>query len=297
MISSKKKFLITGAGGFVGYHLTTYFSNLGHKVFASFRNKKPKFDNDKIKLVKLNLPYTSGLDFEYDSLIHCGADTTATTNNENDFINSNVIGSKKIFESAIKNGAKTIVNLSSMSIYGDIKTNYLKECNESINPDNYGVSKLEAETILAQLMKKNKSINAVSIRLPGVVGRGSHNNFLSRLLFDIIFEKEIIIKNPNPSDLFNNLIHVKDLSEYINFFVNADINEYRPVNIAASCPIPLSMVIQEIFNHIGKPNTAKFIREGKKSFQISIDNITKQGFNLRSTQEMLESFVTDIIKE
>ena len=32
MISSKKKFLITGAGGFVGYHLTTYFSNLGHKV-------------------------------------------------------------------------------------------------------------------------------------------------------------------------------------------------------------------------------------------------------------------------
>ena len=82
MISSKKKFLITGAGGFVGYHLTTYFSNLGHKVFASFRNKKPKFDNDKIKLVKLNLPYTSGLDFEYDCLIHCGADTTATTNNE-----------------------------------------------------------------------------------------------------------------------------------------------------------------------------------------------------------------------
>ena len=130
MISSKKKFLITGAGGFVGYHLTTYFSNLGHKVFASFRNKKPKFDNDKIKLVKLNLPYTSGLDFEYDCLIHCGADTTATTNNENDFINSNVIGSKKIFESAIENGAKTIVNLSSMSIYGDIKTNYLKECNK-----------------------------------------------------------------------------------------------------------------------------------------------------------------------
>ena len=45
-----------------------------------------------------------------------------------------------------------------MSIYGDIKTNYLKECNESINPDNYGVSKLEAETTLDQLMNKNKSI-------------------------------------------------------------------------------------------------------------------------------------------
>ena len=85
-----------------GVSSNNIFSNLGHEVFASFRNNKPKFNNDKIKLLKLNLPYTSGLDFKYDCLIHCGADATATTNNKNDFINSNVIGSRKILEAQLK---------------------------------------------------------------------------------------------------------------------------------------------------------------------------------------------------
>ena len=296
MNSFNKRILITGAAGFVGRHMTTYFSNLGYEVFATYRYNKPKFNNNKIKLVKLNLPNTQSIDFEYNCLIHCGADTTATTNSEKNFISSNVIGSQRIFENAIQYGAKTIVNLSSMSVYGDIKNDCVRESDQSINPDKYGTSKLEAENILAKIMNKNKSLAAVSIRLPGVVGHGSHNNFLSRLISDIMLEKDIIIKNPNPSDLFNNIIHVNDLSDYVKFFINGNINKYMPVNIAASCPIPLSTVIQQIFNLVGKANNAKYIREGKKSFQISIDNITNQGFHLRSTQEMIESFVSDVLK-
>tara|TARA_B100001057_G_scaffold498841_1_gene607320 strand:+ start:138 stop:1037 length:900 start_codon:yes stop_codon:yes gene_type:complete len=296
MNSLKERILITGAGGFIGSHLVTYFSNLEYEIYATFRNNKPQFNNNKIQLVKLDLPDTASIDFEYDYLIHCGADTSATTNNEENFIDSNIIGSKKIFKNAIEHGARAIINLSSMSIYGDIKTDCVRESDQPINPNKYGASKLEAENTLAELANNNKSLAAVSIRLPGVVGHGSHNNFLSRLISDIILEKDIIIKNPNPSDLFNNIIHVNDLSDYINYFINGKIYKYAPVNIAASCPIPLSTAIQKIFELVGKLNSAKYINEGKKSFQISIDNITSQGFHLRSTEEMIKSFVSETLK-
>lgn len=41
MSDKKKSFLITGASGFVGHHLVSYLSNLGHEVHAVYRKTLP----------------------------------------------------------------------------------------------------------------------------------------------------------------------------------------------------------------------------------------------------------------
>lgn len=293
----KKKVLITGASGFIGFHLVNYFYKKGYEIFATYRNNKPHLIINDVKLLKLDLPDVSILDFKYDYLIHCGADTSATTNDERRFVLSNVNGSESLFQNALKNNVKAIINLSSMSVYGDINVGLVKEGYKPFNPDKYGQSKLQAEQILRNLTNENKSTRSISIRLPGVVGKNSHNNFLSRLVTDIINDKEIVIKNPDPSALFNNIIYVNDLARYINFYINSDIKGNESINIASSDPIPLLHVTELILKYVERESRIRFLKKGKKSFLISVENIKKQGFHLRSTQEMLESFIKDLIKD
>ena len=50
----------------------------------------------------------------------------------------------------------------------------------------------------------------VSIRLPGVVGPGSHDNFLSDTMTRLVAGETAVVRNPDA--LFNNVVHVDDFA-------------------------------------------------------------------------------------
>jgi len=290
-----KSILITGAGGFVGAHLVKKFNLLGYMVYAAYRSKKENIINIKnINLINLNLPNISNLPKFYNYLIHCGADTSATTSNDEKMIQSNSLGSEKIFYHASKMGVEKIVYLSSMSIYGDIKEKIVNEDYKPLNVDTYGQSKFKGEIHLEKI-STNFNIPSLSIRLPGVVGLGAHNNFLSKIIPKIINNEEISINNPKPESLFNNLIHINDLFEYIKFYLSNKIVGYNAVNIAASEPESLKDLIESTYEKLSKKNTSEFNLVGKSGFLIDIRKITNQGFKLRTTKEMYFNFINDLL--
>ena len=80
-------------------------------------------------------------------------------------------------------------------------------------PDDYGRAKLFGEILLEDIASKVDEISAVSLRLPGVVGVGSHDNFLSKVVNDIFSGSAIQAQNPDA--LFNNILPISDLCKFV----------------------------------------------------------------------------------
>ena len=63
-----------------------------------------------------------------------------------------------------KNKIKYIINLSTISIYGNIKDKVLSENYKPLNPDILGITKNAGEKIL-----EHSNIKFINLRLPGVL--------------------------------------------------------------------------------------------------------------------------------
>ena len=109
--------LITGAAGFIGFHLSNLFLNQNHKIIGvdnlcksygikykkerlSILKKKKNFKFYKIDIKNINKIKEKKIDY----VIHLAAQAGVRLSQENPelFINDNILGTLKIFEFAKK---------------------------------------------------------------------------------------------------------------------------------------------------------------------------------------------------
>ena len=93
-----------------------------------------------------------------------------------------------------------------------LKKKILFENYKSYKPNSYGISKIECEQLLINYNKLTKTPYII-LRLPGVVGYGSHSNFITNITKKIYKNEKIVVSNRN--DYFNNIVFIDDLSRYI----------------------------------------------------------------------------------
>ena len=162
------KILISGANGVVGSDLVKLFSKK-NKVFALYRSKNfinKELKNKNINWIKHDLNKKLNLDINPKIIIHCAVTHAFSKKNTNkDLINNNLIGLHNVIEFANKKKIRQFYHLSSLNVYGEIKTKLLNESNSFINPDLLGASKILMEKLL-----ENQKFSYLNIRLPGVVG-------------------------------------------------------------------------------------------------------------------------------
>jgi len=158
----KKRVLITGATGFVGYHLIKSALDNNLEVYANVRQKAAA---DHLKDFKIN--YVD-LDFEsiyllkenieekkYDYIVHAAAVTKAK--NLGDYNKVNAIYTRNLAIAASKSAhvIKKFIFISSLAALGPLnrKNEKLTDKGASNPVTNYGISKALAETYLAQVQK------------------------------------------------------------------------------------------------------------------------------------------------
>lgn len=287
-MKTKKTFLITGVGGFVGYNLAKHYSKY-YNVVGIYRKQKPKIKN--ITLIKIDLSkqklsfFLEKKKLKIDTIIHCSSKTPVSKYKSKNIYANNILQMKNILD--IKQNFKKFIFLSTMSVYGQINKKFVKESYKGGSINSYGLSKLKCEEILKKFTKKNK-ISSYVFRLPGVVGRFSHSNFMSTAMKKIKENKKLEVLSP--SSKFNNIVHVNFLIKYIDYAINKK-NYFGIFNIAGIVPLKLAKIINILCKNYKYKKKIIWKQNKNNTFCINVKKAENFGFKLKSTKENINEFV------
>ena len=288
--------IITGANGVVGADLVKFFSKT-KKVFAVYRTPNQiskSLRNKNIKWIKQDLSKNILKNIKSDIIIHCAVTHPFSKNKKySDFLNSNIIGLKNILEYAKKNKVQKIIHLSSVTLYGDVKTNILKETNPFLNPQLLGATK-----ILMEKMIEQQNINFLNIRLPGVVGyqiNDPSRPWLCKILNRLKNNKSVEIFNYNKK--FNNIVDTYEIYKFIHFLLSKKTLKSGSVNFSATAPLQLNEIIMYMKRKLN--SKSKILYNNKKTTHFTISSnkvLNKYFYKVSSTKVILQRYIDNFIR-
>ena len=264
------KVVLTGAKGFIGSHVLEKLTD--HKVDVLGVGREIG------DLKTPNLP-------RGEVLVHCAGVTPSKSLHPETLYEDNMELDRSVFSQL--QGYRAVIYLSSVSAYGRVEVPVLTEDTPPIDPNPYGRAKLDAESLLKETVSKGL-MSAISIRLPGVVGRGCRDIFLSKSL-DKVKAGEVV-KVRNPESLFNNMVFVKDLAWFVGQWQSNPKPGYSVINLGSSEPLPMKEVVGLLFDYSKIERKMEFEDSGH-SFTLSIKLAMKYGFKPSNVRAGLESFV------
>ena len=240
------KVIITGATGFVGAHLTRYFSELGHDVLAIGRASKPpkrllNFAEYKAVNWLGKMPILDG-----DVVIHAAA-LASDSATYRDLYAANVEGTRHLL--AATEGVKNFIMISSSSVYAYRDNKIKVESDAGKDFDfltDYGKTKWLSEQVL--LETKNPNQRRFIVRPRAIYGVGDRV-ILPRLLSMVKGNNFMMI---GKMDKQTSQTNVNQISELINYFIcdliNSELIKEQSliVNLADKYPYEMGKNIHQL---------------------------------------------------
>ena len=288
-----QRVVVTGAAGFVGGYLARALAGDGFDVIATVRQSAPAGLPANVRVVAGDLQLPSFLPSRFDALVHCAAETPSRCRDREGLHDRNVAAAGAVFRHAASAGARAIVFMSSMSVYGRIVAPLVTEDLEPRDVDDYGTSKAEGERRLSAAVAAGLP-SGLAIRLPGTVGHGSHDNFLSEAL--AAARAGVPLTGRHPDALFNNIVFAGDLARFVSAWLAAPVPGYHVSNLASREPISISAMYAELFRHLELPQRIQYESTGKPPFLISLERAVSLGYQPATVKESIAAFVRDTLR-
>ncbi len=280
--------LITGVTGLIGKHLAEHFASLGHRVIGVGRRQvdNPDLDNyyqndftGKFEIVQ-----------EIDAIVHTAGQSPYNAICVDDFIYGNILTAKAVASLAIKKKVKVLIYLSSVSVYGDIAESVINEKTPIINPDIYGMTKYMGEKIFEEIAG---NVSTVALRLPGVVGKGAHSCWLAKVVNNARQGLDICINNP--ASLFNNVISLNDLSNFIADLIETSLTGFDIITLGATNRIKIEKIVSTCVKNCKEKSKIKIEDNLNKPFTISIERAQRvYGFTGSKMQEIINKYLSEV---
>ncbi|MDC1054633.1 GDP-mannose 4,6-dehydratase [Alphaproteobacteria bacterium] len=240
------KLIITGGSGFIGTNLVLSLINdtkikqiviIDNLKTSSIKNVNliKKLDNRKIiKFHKISISERSFLNkpifkSNFDILIHLAAQSSG----ENSFyepvydIDTNINGTLNILNLAKQTKVSKLIFTSTMSVYGNVKSESKINENFKTNPSSiYGITKLTSERVIESLCQKN-NIKFTILRLFNVYGSyqdlsNMKQGMLSIYLSYLINNQNLIVKGS--LSRYRDFIYIEDLINVFKILIEKKLN-------------------------------------------------------------------------
>lgn len=280
------KILITGAGGFIG---KTLCQRLNNKFTITGISKK--FEKKKYRIIKHNLKKKINIKETFDYIIHVAAEIPSKYNDQYIY-HSNIKMTKNILKFADENGVFNLIYFSSMAVYDTNKKKNISEKTRLLKnlKNDYSKSKIESEKYIKNWVNKKKNNKALILRIPGIVGKDSHSNFISEIVKKIRDDKKIIIFNYN--EKFNNIVHVNEIVKFIIKQLEIFKKKFLILNFGSKKAIKIKEVLELIskkFNYDIKK--IENLKSNKNSFLINFKKALKYGFKPLTVKQSLLKYI------
>ncbi len=182
------KFMISGAGGFVGKALCAELLRRGQFVSAAVRSGNSLIENTEVIIVGAIDSETNWADAlrDVDVVIHLAARVHVMRESATDplaeFLQINLHGTSNLARQAACFGVKRLVFASSIKVNGEqtSATQAFTELDEPNPHDYYSISKWQAEQALWRIAQ-DTGLEIVVVRPPLVYGPGVKGNFAQML--------------------------------------------------------------------------------------------------------------------
>lgn len=307
-----KKILITGAAGFIGFHLSLALKSkkqfvIGIDNFNNSYDEKIKFlrrdilKNNGIEIIKEDINNKKFLidllkKNDITHLIHLAARAGVrdSLKKPEEYIYSNIDGFLSILEALKEVKIKKLIFASSSSVYGNNKKIPFKEDDMTDFPTNiYGATK-KADELMAYSYSHLYNIPMVGFRFFTVYGPWGRPD-----MSYFIFSKKIL--EGKEIEIFNNGEMKRDFT-YIDDIIPAIINsldlnkDFEIFNLGNNSPIDLLTFVDIIEKHFNKKVIKKMLPMQKGEVKITYADIEKSKKLLNfspkiSVEEGIKKFV------
>ena len=194
------------------------------------------------------------------------------------YVESNILGTKKVIDSCIRNKITKIIHASTSSVYGKFAVGDELQDTKPISP--YGITKLAAENLLFALTSSN-NLDFTILRYFSVYGPGQRPDMaIQRFLTAINMGQEINITGDGTQK--RDITYVQDVVEAT--ISASSITEKKQIfNISGGKQFTLNQIIDECFNVSGLKSKINYIDRPIGDQEETFGDISKAqkllGFN------------------
>ena len=266
--TTRPSILITGAAGFIGYHLQNQMQkkHLASGIDLLEKRTRP------VALRAQNLRYLSHgnihsafidvLENKPDIVIHLAAETgvSASLLHPEKYYATNVQGTFNVLEQCRKNGVKYFIYASSSSVYAPNQTIMYEHSDTSLQLSFYGTTKKMTEVMIENYCAQF-GITAIGLRFFTVYGSFTRPDMAAYKFMQAIEEGNKIILY-NTGQVMRDFTHVSDIVKSIELITEKIVTEkpatHRIFNIGFGQPASVLHYAELIAELLGKPITLDF---------------------------------------
>ncbi|MGB0805814.1 MAG: NAD-dependent epimerase/dehydratase family protein [Salibacteraceae bacterium] len=284
--------LVTGAAGFIGFHVANKLIGLGHNVYGvdivnDYYSVQLKLDRLKesgiqlsledqpdwvqsekfsnYKFLKQDLSNFDSIakifgDNNYDQVVHLAAQPGVRYSIENPhaYIESNIVGFINILEGCRHYNVFKIIYASSSSVYGKNATIPFHESDRTDEPISLYAATKKSNELMAYTYKHLYGIETIGLRFFTVYGPWGRPDMAPMLFAKAALDNEEI-KVFNHGNQSRDFTYISDIVEGICRCLEEKNNNTDIMNIGNGSPVPLMDFIGEIENVLGLKLKKQFV--------------------------------------
>lgn len=242
--------VVTGAAGFIGYHLSRYLLESGEDVlgvdkFSDYYGEELKrkraqdlLNHDRFSLVEGDLGNSDTLDSilsttEIDRMVHLAAQAGVqlSITQPEEYVQSNIVSFANVLESARRHGVERLIYASSSSVYGAAPHRPLKETDPVASPVSlYAATKVSNEA-MAHAYSHVHGLTTIGLRFFTVYGPWGRPDMSYWKFYEAVCRGE-------PLDLYfqgramRDFTYVGDVARIIGTMVTTNDNPHVPAGSA-----------------------------------------------------------------